>query len=169
MTISTMTIQSSSNEQRHIRNQRHPHQEPTASTSDEELTRQPTDHDLGKTSRTIREEIKAECDATIFVVKADLETKLAKQEEDCAKRIEVLEKENLDIKCEVEIVEFLAYLCGADISPPPPIPSIWHTERSSMRRTIYSTLLAYANRQLLLPTDSYLQKLINRLMKGLRW
>ena len=160
MTMSTMTIQYSSNEQRH--------NSPTASTSDEEMTRQPTDHDLGKTSRTIREERQAECDATSFVVKADLETKLAKQEEECAKRIEVLEKDNVNVRCEVEIVEFLAYLCGADISPPPPIPSIWHTERSAMRRMIYSTILDYANKQRLLPTESYSQRLINRLTKGLQ-
>ena len=126
-----------------------------ATTTPAALTRQAIDEDL---LRTIREETKAaakaEYDATILMFTADFEKnkeecakRIEANKEECAKRIEALEKDNLDVRCELEIVEFLAYLCGADISPPPPIPSIWHTERSSMRRMIYSTILDYANRQ----------------------
>ena len=81
----------------------------------------------------------------LLKLKTDYDIDLLKRSELLCKE---LENTNLTTKDEEEIILFIAYLCNADISPPPPIPSVWYASRGRMRRTIYASLIEYANTKL---------------------
>jgi len=74
-------------------------------------------------------------------------------------------EEQKKMRSELEIVEFLSYICGADISPLPQIPSAWHTDRSLMRRIMFSVIVEYEKKQNSLKNENYWQSLINRFLK----
>ena len=97
------------------------------------------------------------------IQRLDLELQKAKEESERSHAAALAQRYKL------EVVEFIAFICGADISPPPPIPTIWHTDRSSMRQFLLLSIMDYEKSRNVSREESIAQRLIKNLTAMLRW
>ena len=84
------------------------------------------------------------------------------------KELKLLSRRERESRCELEVLNFIAYFVGADI-PPPPIPSIWHKERDMMQQSMYSIIMAMKKKQEELHKDNNHHSFVDLFRSMLRW